>query len=443
MKQPMQHTLEYDVVIIGGGPAGATAAAIFAEAGRKVLVVERGRFPRFHIGESLMPECYWVFKRIGMLPKLKASNFVRKYSVQFVTATGKESQPFYFEDMNPHECSVTWQVVRSEFDRMMLDNARERGAEVWEEANVTDVLLEPAASDTLPRATGVRVQRNGDGQPLTIRSRAVIDATGLSAMLSKKLNLRTFDPKLRKASYFAHYKGGRRDPNPRDEGATLVLSTASQDGWFWYIPLPDDIVSVGVVGDIDRLVGSNRGKSPEQILDEEIKNCPGLNGRLDDATRVSPVHVLSDFSYRSSRCAGEGWVLIGDAFGFLDPMYSSGVFLALKSGEAAADAILEAFEIDDFSATQLSKWGDEIAAGMTSIRKLVYAFYTRDFSFGRFIRDNPDFKKHLVDLLIGNVFYNGVDDIFGPMSKTVMLPDAIPLDPPHPADNEAITANAQ
>src|SRR6476660_3106670 len=121
----MQPNPSYDAVIIGGGPAGATVATLLAQTGRKVLLLERGRFPRFHIGESLMPETYWTFKRLGLLDKLKQSNFVRKYSVQFVTSSGKESQPFFFDEMNPHESSVTWQVVRSEFDRMMLDNARE------------------------------------------------------------------------------------------------------------------------------------------------------------------------------------------------------------------------------------------------------------------------------------------------------------------------------
>src|SRR5688572_32324465 len=144
----------FDVVIIGGGPAGATTAAILAEAGRRVLVVERTKFPRFHIGESLMPETYWVFKRLGMLPKLRDSDFVKKYSVQFVTASGKESQPFFFDERDPRECSQTWQVPRDRFDQMMLDNAVEKGAAVWMEANVNDVILEPAENDDLPRATG-------------------------------------------------------------------------------------------------------------------------------------------------------------------------------------------------------------------------------------------------------------------------------------------------
>ncbi len=423
----------YDVIIIGGGPAGATAATILADAGLKTLVLERTQFPRFHIGESLMPETYWTFKRLGMLPKLKASNFVRKYSVQFVSASGRESQPFYFDEMNPHECSITWQVVRSEFDKMMLDNAKEHGAEVWQNANVTDVLLDQTPTDSLPRATGVVLTKTApqttNNKQQTLSAKVVIDATGTNALLSKKLNLKKSDPKLRKASLFAQYKGASRDPNPRDTGATLVLSTKDQDGWFWYIPLPDDIVSVGVVGDIDRLITSRNG-SPEKTLNEEIQNCPALIPRLKNATLIPPIHVLSDFSYSSKRCAGEGWLLIGDAFGFLDPMYSSGVFLALKSAEMAADCVIEAFQKNDFSAPQLSKWGQPLSDGMQSLRKLVYAFYTKDFSFGRFTREHPHTKKNLVDLLIGNVFRPHINDIFDPMSQSVPLPDSIPLESP-------------
>jgi len=212
-------------------------------------------------------------------------------------------------------------------------------------------------------------------------------------------------------------------------GATLVLSTKENDGWFWYIPLDDDVTSVGVVGDIDRLV-TNRQGTPEQILEEEIKNCPGLQGRMDGAERFAPVHVTSDFSYRASRCAGEGWVLVGDAFGFLDPMYSSGVFLALKSGELAADAISEAFETQDFSATRLGKWGETVSHGMTMIRKLVYAFYTKEFSFGRFVKTYPQYKNTIIDLLVGDVFRPEVGEVFEPMKAMAPIPEAIPLDAP-------------
>ena len=416
----------YDCVVIGGGPGGSTTATLLADAGRRVLLVERGNFPRFHIGESLMPETYWCFKRLGMLPKMRGSRFVKKYSVQFTNASGKDSAPFYFDEMNPHECSQTWQVVRSEFDQMMLDNAREHGVEIWQETNVNEVLFEPSRSDDLPRATGVIVTRKGR-EPVRIEAKVVVDATGTSGLISKKLNIRKADPRLRKASIFAHYQGARRDEG-KNEGATLVLSTTDHDGWFWYIPLPNDIVSIGVVGDLDRLIALRT--SPEQTLDEEIRSCRGLDGRMANARRVSPVHVLSDFSWRATRCAGEGWVLVGDAFGFLDPIYSSGVFLALKSGEMAADCINEAFEKNDFSGAQLGKWGPMLADGMHAMRKLVYAFYTDGFSFGQFMRKHPHLKANLVELLVGDVFRPEVNRIFDTMQQEIPLPDPEPLEQP-------------
>jgi flavin-dependent dehydrogenase len=422
-------TYDYDCIVIGGGPAGSTVGTLVADAGHKVLIVEREKFPRFHIGESLMPETYWTFERLGMLPKLKNSEFVKKYSVQFVTATGRESQPFYFDERDPRECSQTWQVLRSKFDEMLLDNAAEHGAKVWQEANVNDILLEPSDSDDLPRARGVIVTRKG-GKPQTLHARVVVDATGTHAMLSKKLGIRKGDPMLRKAALFAHYKGCLRDPG-KNGGATLVLSTRQNDGWFWYIPLPDDVTSIGVVGDLSRL--SNKLSTPEKTLEEEIANCAGLQPRMTGAARVSQVHVISDYSYRSSRCAGDGWVLVGDAFGFLDPMYSSGVFLALKSGEMAADAINDALASGQPDAMNLSRWGDTLSDGMQTIRKLVYAFYTPGFSFGRFIRANPDKVNDVTAILVGDVFRPEVKELFKPLGEMVPVPESVPLDQPKAA----------
>lgn len=417
-------TAEYDCVVVGGGPAGSTCATVLADHGRKVLLVERANYPRFHIGESLMPETYWVFRRIGMLEKLKKSPFVRKYSVKFANAEGKESAPFYFDERNPHECSVTWQVLRSEFDRMLLQNAVEHGAEVWQPANVIDVILEPSSEGRLPRVRGAVVERDGEQWP--IMANVVVDATGINAMLSRRFNIRQPDPELRKAAIFAHYRGGLRDPGPRDEGATLVLAVQGARGWFWYIPLPDDIVSVGVVADIDYLL-KGRG-SPEEILEEEIRRCPSVVPRLAPATRVSPVHVLSDFSYNAKVCAGDGWVLIGDAFTFLDPMYSSGVLLALKSGELAADAIHAAIAAGDCSGRRLSVWGDQFYEGVQAIRKMVYAFYSPGFSFGQFVKVHPECKDKITEVLIGDVFRPEVHDLFGPMGEFCELPESIRLE---------------
>src|SRR5439155_1526861 len=165
-----------DVVVIGGGPAGSTVSTLLAKHGRSVHLFERERFPRFHIGESLIPETYWVFQRLDMLPRMKASPFVKKFSVQFVSATGRESAPFYFHDNKPHECSQTWQVIRSEFDAMMLDNAREHGVVVHQPARVLEVLFDG------DRAVGVRVQTE-DGEQQTVHAQVVVDASGQSTML--------------------------------------------------------------------------------------------------------------------------------------------------------------------------------------------------------------------------------------------------------------------
>jgi flavin-dependent dehydrogenase len=356
------------------------------------------------------------------LDKLKASPFPKKESVQFVSASGKESQPFYFTDRNPHECSVTWQVNRDEFDRMMLDNAREHGAEVWENSLVKRVLFDG------DRAVGVLIDR--EGSTVEVPAKVVIDASGQSAIIANQLKLRQGDSFLKNGAIYAYYKNAKRDEG-RNSGATIIIHTPDRSGWFWFIPLPDDVASIGLVA-LPSYLFTGRGDDPMKTLRAEIENCPAMLRRLNDAELVSQAYVTSDFSYRADRVAGDGWVLIGDAFGFLDPVYSSGVFLALKSGEFAADAIHDALQKVDVSANRLGVFGPKLADGMGLLRKLVYAFYAKDFSFAEFLKAHPEHTDHLVRLLIGDVFNDEVGGMFDTMGRWIQLPDSIDLSEANP-----------
>lgn len=397
---------ETDVVVIGGGPAGSTVSTLLAQQGVAVQLFEREKFPRFHIGESLIPETYWVLERLNMLPKLKASHFIKKYSVQFVNATGKLSAPFYFWDNKPHECSETWQVVRSEFDQMMLENAREHGVLAHEQVRVRDVLFEDS------RAVGVRIQTK-DGQVQEVRAKVVVDASGQSGLIQNNLKLRVWDPVLNKGAIWTYWENAYRDVG-RDEGATLVVQTPNKQGWFWYIPLHDNRVSLGVVGPFDYLFKGR--ESHEQTYHEEVALCPAVEERLKDAKRITGYFATKDYSYRGTACSGDGWVTIGDAFGFLDPLYSSGVMLALRSGEVAADAIVEGLKSGDLSAAQLGKWGPDFHKGVDRMRRLVCEYYD-GFSFGNFVRHNPHLRGTITDLLIGDLFTDKVDVVWEPMES--------------------------
>ena len=395
-----------DVIVIGGGPAGSTVSTLLAQHGLRVKLFERERFPRFHIGESLIPETYWVLQRLKMLDKMKASAFVKKFSVQFISASGKLSAPFYFHDNKPHECSQTWQVIRSQFDLMMLQNAEDQGVEVHQATRVLDVLFED------DKAVGVRIQKE-DGTKEEVRSRVVVDAGGQSAMLMNRFKLRLWDPILNKGAIWTYWQGAYRDTG-RDEGATMVIQTTNKQGWFWYIPQHDNTISVGVVGPFDYLF-KGRG-SHEQTYNEEVEACPAVKERVSIGRRSTGYFATKDYSYRSKEVAGNGWVLIGDAFGFLDPLYSSGVLLALKSGELAADAIAEGLAKGDVSAAQIGNWGPMFNRGVDRMRRLVCEYYD-GFNFGKFVRAFPHLKGTITDLLIGDLFTDRVDSVWEPMES--------------------------
>ena len=406
-------TDSYDVIVVGAGPAGSTAATLVAEHGHRVLLLEREASSPFKVGESLMPGTYSTFERLGMLERLEASSFPRKHSVQFFGASGRASAPFYFQEFDPHESAVTWQVVRSELDRMMMENARDKGAQVVEGALVRDVLMEG------DRAAGVRV-KFATGVEREVGARVTVDATGQSALVARRLGMKRLEPKLKKASIYTHFTGGRRDAGI-DEGATLILQTRQRQSWFWYIPLPDDRVSVGVVGALDYLLRGRDGDA-EEIFVQELGLCAPLQDRLAGAEQAMPVKATQDFSYRADRIAGDGWVLVGDAYGFVDPIYSSGVFLALQSGEMAADAIAEGLAKDDTTAAQLGRFEQQYRRGMEAVRRLVYAFYADDFSFGEFLTRYPECRHGVVDILSGNLHSEQVQQVLGPLSEMCEVP---------------------
>ena len=407
----MNQSTQPNVIVIGGGPAGTTTATLIAQKGYRVRLFEREKFPRFHIGESLIPQTYWILQRLNMLPKMKSSHYIKKYSVQFVGSSGRLSEPFYFLDHKPHESSQTWQVRRSEFDQMMLENAAEHGVDVQTGVRVVEVLFERE------RAVGVRVQDEDGSNERVERADVVVDASGQSTLIMGKLGLREWDPLLKKAACWTYWEGAQRDIG-RDEGATVVLQVQGKAGWFWYIPLHDNIVSVGIVASYEYLFKNRASKDFETIYHEEVEKCPAVKQRISSAKRADIYRAAKEYSYRSQRVAGDGWALVGDALGFLDPLYSSGVLLALKSGELAADAICAGLAKGDTSRSQLSCWEADYFRGMERMRQLVLAYYS-GLSFGRFVSQHPHRKGDITDLLIGDLFRPELDETLGLIQEAV------------------------
>jgi flavin-dependent dehydrogenase len=400
----------YDVIVIGGGPAGSTSAAVLAQKGRRVVLLEKEKFPRYHIGESLIPYTYYPLKRIGLVEQMKQSRFTRKYSVQFVSISGKQSQPFYFSQQLHHEAADTWQVLRSEFDQMLLNNVRAKGAEVMEEMLVKETIEENGVVGGV-----VAVGKNGVTQEF--RAPITIDATGRDAFSLARRGWKVRDPRLNKIAIWTYYKGARRDPGI-DEGATTVAYVPDK-GWFWYIPLPEDVVSVGVVAEKEYLYRDSRDL--KTIFHREVAVNKWIEQHLAAGQQMGEYRVTGEYSYRSRHCAGDGLLLIGDAFAFLDPVFSSGVFLALRSGEIGADAVDAALEAGDTSASRFRDYGEQLCNGIESMRRLVYTFYDHEFRFRTFLSRYPDLKGDMTDCLMGNL-WRDFDPLFRAVAEFAGVP---------------------
>lgn len=405
----------YDAIVVGGGPAGSSTAALLAEKGHDVLVVEKEKFPRYHVGESLMPFCYFPLERLGLIDTLMESANPRKYCVQFVRQDGFLSQPFYFFQHFDHPSSTTWQVWRSEFDKMILDKARSNGATVMEETKAKKLIK---SGD---RVEGITVDSEEMGS-LDLHAPIVVDASGRDCFAAHKQKWMVRDPELKKIALWTYFKGAKRDPG-LDEGATTVAYLPNK-GWFWYIPLSGDMVSVGIVAERDYLFNGST-KDHEEIFQREVLNNEWIKEHLAEAEQTGEYRITGEYSYRNRYCASEGLVLAGDALGFLDPVFSSGVFLALKSGVMLADEIDLALKAGDLSAKSFDRYGKRMQSSIETMRKIVYAFYDKDFSFGDIAKRGDHLRAALTDCLIGNVDDNEFRELFDAMSDLADLPEPI------------------
>jgi len=358
----------YDVAIIGGGPAGSIAGALLARAGRRVVVLERDKFPRFHIGESLLPFSMQAFTRLGLHEKFARAGFMEKFGGEMYGACSEEGVKFYFEDGFRSQTDRSYQVTRADFDKLLLDHAAESGAEVREETSVDDVTFSEEEVTLTLSSKGELAPR------VQIRARYLIDASGRNSILSARFKLKKNYEHLQKISIFAHYDGMERAEG-RD--GTLTRMVRASDRWFWVIPLSATRTSVGVV--LDGAVFKESRLSPEEFLEEALAEQPLLAQRMRQPERVTPVRTAADFSYRSTRLTGDRWMLAGDAAGFIDPVFSSGVFLAVLAGEQAADILHEVLDHPKRARKLFPRYTRNINKAMDVYLRFVDAWYSKEF----------------------------------------------------------------
>jgi flavin-dependent dehydrogenase len=337
-----------------------------------------------------------------------------------VSPSGRASLPFYFFDRYDRDSvAQTWQVLRSEFDQMLMENSRAKGAEIKEETTVKELIWENGA------VKGVRAQTKG-GEVVEYRAPITLDCTGKEAFSSTRNNWRVKDPYLNKIAVWTYYKGAKRDEGI-DEGATTVAYVPDK-GWFWYIPQHNDMISVGVVAE-GKYLTRDGVKSPEAIFKREIEQNQWIKQHLAVGQQVGNYFLTSEYTHHARHCATDGLVLAGDALSFLDPVFSSGVMLALKSGVMVADVIHKAIESKDFSPEQFAEYGAFIRAGVENMRKLVYAFYDPKFSFKKVIEKYPGAAGEITDCLSGDV-NKDFSQLWSWITEFVPLPESLPIGQP-------------
>lgn len=407
---------DFDAVIVGAGPSGCAAAAILATHGHKVALLDKTGRKRYTIGESLIPFCWDALDRLGLVDAVQKSGFsFPKNAVQFVGTMGNVSRPFYFFEHSEHPRAYTWQVVREDFDKLLRDNAQCAGATMLEETRAREFVTDEAG-----RVLGVSAI-DAHGAPLELRAPITIDATGRDTFAQSRLGWRVPDEKLKKMAIWTYFKGAKRAEGI-DEGTTMVVYLP-QKGWFWFIPLPNDVLSIGCVADKDYLFDGT--KDLGEIFMREVAKQPWMIERLEHATRIDGFRVTSEFSYRSRHCAKDGLLLIGDAFAFLDPVFSSGVYFALTSGVLGGDAVHAALTAGDTSAARFREYGAEMRKRIEPMRRLVYAFYDTGFRFGQFLKEYPEQRASVTGVLTGDLTQD-FDPFFDKVGKYAYVPGPLP-----------------
>jgi flavin-dependent dehydrogenase len=382
-----------DVLVIGGGPAGATVASLLADKGHQVVLLEKAHHPRFHIGESLLPANLPLFEQMGIADEIKAIG-LHKPGAEFVSMEHGRAQSFYFAEAWDKSMPAAYQVRRAEFDEILFRHARRRGAQAHEGVKVTGV-------DFLPGGGADVEARGDDGQTLRWRARFVVDASGRDTFLANRFKIKQRNPRHNSSAIYAHFDGTRRGEG-EDEGNIRIFWFAH--GWFWFIPLTEGTTSIGMVT-WPYHMKSRGARSLQQFLMDNIATCPPLAERLATATRVSDVEATGNFSYVSERNHGESYLMLGDAYAFIDPVFSSGVWLAMHSAVVGADTIDTCLREPARAAAALQRFDRVMRHGPKAFSWFIYRVTNpimRDFLMGP--KNVFRVKEAILSVLAGDVF---------------------------------------